>query len=112
MNYLTVLAADAAAEGAEQAPGALGALATFLPLILMFVVMYFILIVPQKRREKKTRAMLDALKIGDSVTTIGGVIGKVVNIKDDEVTVETSVEKTKINFKRWAIKEIDKPLEA
>jgi len=91
---------------------AAGGLVTFLPLILLFAVMYFIIILPQKRREKKTKEMLDTLVVNDKVTTIGGVNGKVVNIKDDEVTVETGVLKTQIVFKKWAIKEVHKPVES
>ena len=56
--------------------------------------------------------MVESLKVGDKVTTIGGVYGKIVNIKDDEVTIETSVEKNKLVFKNWAVKEVDKPIEA
>ena len=91
--------------------GAMGIL-SILPMILLFVVMYVILILPQKRREKKTREMLNALKVGEKVTTIGGVTGKIINIKDDEITVETSVEKTQLVFKKWAIKEVEAPIEA
>jgi preprotein translocase subunit YajC len=90
--------------------GALGILG-FLPMILVFVAMYFILILPQRKRDKKTREMLDSLRVGDRVTAIGGITGKIINIKDDEVTIETGVEKTKIDFKKWGIKEIDRPLE-
>jgi len=85
---------------------------SFLPMILVFVVMYAILIIPQRKREKKTREMLDALKVGDVITTIGGLRGKIINIKDDEVTIESSVEKTQIVFKKWAVKEVDKKMEA
>jgi len=81
-------------------------------MILVFVAMYAILIIPQRRREKKTREMLNALKVGDVITTIGGLRGKIINIKDDEVTIESSVEKTQIVFKKWAVKEVDKKLEA
>ena len=94
-----------------QSAGGLGALATFLPLILMFGLMYVIIILPQKRREKKTRSMLDALMVGDKITTIGGITGKIVNIKDDEITIETGIEKAKVNFKRWAVKDVEKPIE-
>ena len=82
-------------------------LVQFLPMILIFVVMYVILILPQKKREKKTREMLDALHVGNNVTTVGGIYGKVINIKDDEVTIESGVEKTRLNFKKWAIKEVE-----
>ncbi|MCX8130233.1 MAG: preprotein translocase subunit YajC [Clostridia bacterium] len=87
-------------------------LITFLPLVLMFGIMYVILILPQRRREKKTREMLDALKVGENITTIGGIMGKVINIKDDEITIESGIEKTKIKVKRWAIKEVEKLVEA
>lgn len=76
------------------------------------LMMYFLVILPQKKRDKKARELINSLKVGDKVTTIGGVYGKVINIKDDEVTVETSVEKTQIVFKNWAIKEVEKPIEA
>ncbi len=87
-------------------------LITLVPLVLMFGLMYVILILPQRKREKKTREMLNALKVGDNVTTIGGVMGRVVNIKDDEITIESGVEKTKVKFKRWGIKEVEKVIEA
>jgi len=79
---------------------------------VLFGAMYFMIILPQKRRDKKTREMLGALQVGSEVVTVGGVMGKIVNIKDDEITVETSVEKTKISFNKWAIKEVKKPIEA
>lgn len=95
----------------EGAQGAVG-LISFLPMILLFVVMYLVIILPQRKREKKTREMINALKVNDNVVTIGGISGKVVNIKDDEVTIQTSVEKTQIVFKKWAIKEVEKLIEA
>lgn len=83
-----------------------------LPMVLIFVVMYMILIMPQRKKEKKLRNMISALKVGDEVVSIGGVVGKVINLKDDEVTVETSVMKTKVQFKKWAIKEVTQVIEA
>lgn len=74
--------------------------------------MYLIIFLPQKRRDKKAKEMLNAMQVGNSVVTIGGVSGKVVNIKDDEITIETGVEKAKINFKKWAVKEVVKPIES
>lgn len=83
-----------------------------LPMALVFGLMYVMLILPQKKKEKKTKDLLASLQVGWSVTTIGGINGKIVNIKDDEVTIESSVEKTKILVKRWAIKDVIKPAEA
>lgn len=73
--------------------------------------MYFMIFLPQRRRDKKAKEMLGALQVGNTVVSIGGITGKVINLKDDEVTVETSVEKTQVVFKKWAIKEVQKPLE-
>ncbi len=81
-------------------------------LVFFILIMYLLIFLPQKRRDKKAKAMLEAMKVGDNVTTIGGVSGKIVNIKDDEITIETGVEKTKVNFKKWAIKEVIAPVES
>jgi len=81
-------------------------------LVFIALLMYLMIFLPQRRREKKMKQMLDSMQVGNKVITIGGISGKVVNIKDDEVTIETSVEKTKMNVKKWAIKEVEKPVEA
>ena len=75
------------AQAAAPAGGAAG-LASFLPLILIFVIMYFLMIRPQQKRAKEHRAMVEALKKGDEVVTQGGLVGKVTDVKDEEVTVE------------------------
>lgn len=89
-----------------------GLLLTLGYLVFFILIMYLMIFLPQKRRDKKAKAMLDAMQVGNTVVTIGGVTGKIINIKDDEVTVETGVEKAKINFKKWAIKEVVKPVES
>ena len=81
--------------------------------LLFFVVLIYLMIfLPQKRRDKKTREMLNSMQVGSKVVTIGGVAGKILNIKDDEVTIETSVEKTQLNLKKWAIKEVEQLIES
>ncbi|MGB9991701.1 preprotein translocase subunit YajC [Pseudoduganella rhizocola] len=65
-------------------------LSTFLPLILMFVVMYFLMIRPQQKRAKEQRAMMDALAKGDEVVTAGGILGKVSKVTDTYVTLEVA----------------------
>jgi preprotein translocase subunit YajC len=85
-----------------------GGLSLFLLFIILIAAMYLLIFLPQKRREKKTREMLNALEVGDKIVSIGGIAGKIVNIKDDEVTIETSVEKTQVIFKKWAVKEVEK----
>jgi preprotein translocase subunit YajC len=82
-------------------------LGMFLPLIFVFVLMYFFMIRPQKKQEQKEAQMRDNLQVGDEVTTIGGIIGRVVSIKDETFTLETSRDRTKIRFVRNAIKSVD-----
>jgi len=77
-----------------------------LAFVIMIAAMYLIVFVPQKRREKKMKEMLDAIKVGDKIVSIGGIVGKVINIKDDEITVESAVERSRINFKKWAVREV------
>ncbi len=74
---------------------------------LLFVVMYFFMIRPQKKQEKKDAEMRNSLAVGDEVTTIGGIIGKVVSIKEETFVLETTREKTQIRFLKGAIRSID-----
>lgn len=77
-------------------------------LILMvglFAVMYFLMIRPQKKKQKEEQQMRDSIQIGDEITTIGGIMGRVVTVKDDSIVLETGAgaERTKMKFQRWAI---------
>ena len=76
-------------------------------IVLLFVFLYFFMIRPQKKQEKKDAEMRDALEVGDEVTTIGGIIGKVVSIKDQTFVLETTKDKTKIRFLKGAIRTVD-----
>lgn len=73
---------------AAGAPSAGASIASFLPLILIFVIMYFLMIRPQQKRMKEHRALIEALKKGDEVITQGGLIGKVTAVRDSELEVE------------------------
>ncbi len=83
--------------------GVPGLLLSLLPIIIMFLVMYFLLIKPQKKREKEAQNMRNSLQIGDEVVTAGGIVGRVVSLKDDTILVETGSDKNKIRIKRWAV---------
>ena len=118
MNYaLMNLLADAAQTTATTDAAAateMSAGATFiayalqlLPLILVFVVFYFVLIRPQRKKDKEAKAMLDNLKVGDRICTIGGIYGTIVKIKDDVLTVEVGEQKTQLVFARWAIRNVE-----
>lgn len=103
MNLSNIYFLLEAAPEAAQAPGMGAMLQMFLPLIIVFVLMYFMTIRPQKKREEELRRQLDAMEVGDQVITIGGITGRVFNIQDDEVTVSTSVQNTLMTFKKSAI---------
>jgi preprotein translocase subunit YajC len=103
-------ATDSAAAGAGV--GGFGLIGTLAYILFFIVIMYLLIFLPQKRRDKKAKEMINAVQVGNQVVSIGGITGKVINIKDDEVTVETGVERAKIVLKKWAIKEVVKPIES
>ncbi len=103
MNYFFL-------EQAQAGPAQL--IATFVPFVLIIAVFYFMLIRPQKKREKQTQAMIDAIKVGDDILTIGGIYGTVVRIKDDMLFIEsTKQNKTMIQIAKWAVKDVLKYVE-
>lgn len=100
MTFLAATAADSTA-----ATGGISALATFIPLVLMLVIFYFLLIRPEKKRAKKMKEMLDNLQVADEVVTTGGIIGRVLSVKDDTVLIETGGDRTRIRILRSSIAE-------
>ncbi|SUB76141.1 preprotein translocase subunit YajC [Peptoniphilus indolicus] len=78
-------------------------LVTFGPLILMMIVFYFLLIRPQKKKQNEIQSMRNNIKIGDDVITIGGIMGKVLLVKEDYVVIETSSTKTRLDIMKWGI---------
>ena len=79
----------------------------FIMLGIMLVALYFFMIRPQKKREKEEAAMRNNLQIGDEITTIGGIIGEIVSMKEDTITIETSKAGTKIRFLKSAVRSVD-----
>ena len=80
-------------------------------IVVMFVALYFFILRPQKKQEKQVRDMRDSLQVGDEITTIGGLIGKIVSIKDETLVMETSRDGTKIRILRSAVRCVDVPAE-
>lgn len=111
MNLIYAIAFPAALTDTATTAPAGGTNYWLLAIYLVFfgALMYFLIFRPQKKREKKTKLMLGALVVGSVITTIGGMVGRVVNIIDDEITIETGIEKTLVKFKKWAIKDIVTP---
>lgn len=91
-----------------------GMLQFIIMMVVLFAIMYFMIIRPQKKREKLTKEMLAGLVVGDKLVTIGGIYGKIVKIKDETLILETGSESDKsyIKVARWAVKEVIKPAEA
>ena len=73
----------------------------------LLVVMYFFMIRPQKKQEKEQNAMRNNLSVGDEITTIGGIIGKIVSIKEETCVIETTHERTKIRILKSAVSRVD-----
>ena len=114
MNLLADAAATTATTDAAAATETMSTGATivyyavqFVPMILIFVVFYFLLIRPQRKKDKEAKAMLDNLKVGDRICTIGGIYGTIVKIKDDVLTVEVGEQKTQMMFARWAVRNVE-----
>ena len=80
--------------------------------LLIFPLLLIIMIRPQRKQEKEAAAMRDSLSVGDEITTIGGIIGRVINVKDDTFVLETTRDRTRIRFERSAIKRIDRKFDA
>ncbi len=91
-------------------PEVMATLGSFLPLILMLVLFYLMIMLPEKKRKKKFNEMLAAMEKGDEVITIGGIEGKIIQLKDTTVVLETGKSdadgKTTICLHKWAIKEV------
>ena len=96
----------------ESMPGAgdyLTMIANFAPIVILIVLFYFLLIRPQRKRDKAEREMRTSIEVGDEISTIGGFIGRVVNIKDDVLIIESSNDRTKLKIYRWAIRGKEAP---
>ncbi|MBP5727880.1 MAG: preprotein translocase subunit YajC [Clostridia bacterium] len=80
---------------------------TFLPLILIFVVFWFMLIRPQRKKDKQVKEMLNNLKAGDRICTIGGIYGTITGLKDDTVTLSVGKDNLSMVVARWAIRSVE-----
>ena len=74
-----------------------------LPLVLMIGVFYFMLIRPENKRKKEAEEMRSSLKVGDEITTIGGITGVVVDVKNEKFVIETGLDQVRIEFAKWAL---------
>ena len=107
MDFLFL--AEAASGQTEQNP--MSGIIMMLFWVLVFVVLYFAMIRPYRKRAKDEDALRNSVEVGDDITTIGGIVGKVIAIRDDDETIviETGSDKVRIRFKKWAIRSIETP---
>ena len=113
MNLLADAAATTATTDAAAATETMGTGATiiyyavqFVPMILIFVVFYFLLIRPENKRKKQAQAMRDSLKKGDMITTIGGIVGKIVMVNPNTIVIETSDDRVRMELTKWAVSQV------
>ncbi len=105
-------AEEAAASGAVEGEAAQGSMVaalatTFLPLVLIFVVFWFMLIRPQRKKDKQVKEMLNNLKAGDRICTIGGIYGTITGLKEDSVTLSVGKDNLSMVVARWAIRSVE-----
>lgn len=94
--------ADAAADGTG-----VSMYGTIIWLVIIVAVFYFMILRPQKKKEKADRMLRNSLQPGDKIVTIGGFVGRIISIKDDEITFETGAAKNRMTVKKWAIQSKD-----
>ena len=87
--------------------GVLGLLGTLIPIVILLVVFYFFILKPQKKQETEAKNMRDNLQVGDEITTTGGIIGKIVSIKEETMVIETTRDATKIRLLKSAVARVD-----
>ena len=75
-------------------------------LVVMLVIFYFLLIRPENKRKKKAEAMREGIKKGDTVTTIGGIVGKIVHVNKDTIVIETSDDRVRMELTKWAVSSV------
>ena len=96
LNFLAEAAPEAAVGGNQM-------VSTIVMLIAMVAVFYFMLIRPENKRKKEAEQLRSSLKVGDKITTIGGITGKVVHVKEETFVMETGADQVRIEFQKWAL---------
>ena len=104
MNFINLFGLfGGAGAGAGAEGGAQGGAGSIIIFVVMIAAMYFLMIRPQKKKQKEEQQMRDSIQIGDEITTIGGIMGRVVTVKEASIVLETGADRVKMRFQRWAI---------
>lgn len=96
---LLTTAADTASGNGD----VLSSIISYAPIVIVIIAFYFVLIRPQQKKDKEDKAMRENLDIGDEIVTAGGIIGRIVSIKDDTLVIETGSDRSKIRITKWAV---------
>lgn len=107
MSNLQAILAATTPDGAQQAGGLGAMLMSLSPFLIVIPLMYFLMIRPQKKKQKEEQKMRNSVRVGDEITTIGGITGRVLNIKEDALVIETGADRTKMTVKKWALQNVD-----
>ena len=99
MQAITLMQGTTQAAGQTKA----GSTSYIVLMVVLVAVMYFMMIRPQKKRQKEEQEMRSSLEIGDEIVTIGGIVGKVVTIREEDLIIETGADRNKMKIQRWAI---------
>ena len=83
--------------------GSASMMSLLIPLVLMIALMYFLMIRPENKRKKQAEEMRNSLKKGDQITTIGGIVGKIVQVTDENIIIETSDDRVRMELTKWAV---------
>ena len=100
LNLLPLAASSSSAASGSSTSSLLSMIAMFAVVIVVF---YFLLIRPQRKKDKETQKMRSSIQVGDEITTVGGIVGRIVSIKDDTMIIETGADRSKIRIKKWAV---------
>lgn len=103
LNYLafSLFGSGASADGTTSSTG--GSMGFIIMMVVLFGGMYFLTIRPQRKQQKKDQEMRESTQVGDEITTIGGIMGRVVTVKEDSIVIETGADRNKMKIARWAI---------
>lgn len=102
-SFITLFSSIAGGQGGASGQSQQSGLPMILMLVAMFAVMYFVMIRPQKKKQKEEQSMRDNVQVGDEITTIGGIVGRVVTVKEDSLIIETGADRNKMKIMRWAV---------
>lgn len=103
MNPILLMQGMGGAAASGGAQGGAGGMSPMILMVVLLVVMYFFMMRPQKKRQKEEQEMRNSLEIGDEIITIGGIVGKVVTIREQDIVIETGADRTKMKIQRWAV---------